>query len=185
MNNKKNKTVTIFVASPRANGNSEKLANRFIEGCMEQGYNINSITIRERRILGCNGCEYCYDHEGECCIKDDMQLIYRILETTNLIVFATPIYYQSFPSQLKAVIDRLYVTENRSFPITDAILLATCATKGSEMSFLTREYYRTLISYHGWNNLGEIMVDGLDGKDDICKHPALDEAFNLGKKIYF
>ena len=35
-----------------------------------------------------------------------------------------------FPAQLKAVVDRLYVTENRSFPITGAVLLATYAIQG-------------------------------------------------------
>lgn len=176
-------TVTVLIASPRANGNSEKLANYFIKGCEMQGFKVNPIVIREKNIFGCNGCEYCYDHYGECCIKDDMQIIYKLLGTTNVLVFATPIYYQSFPSQLKAVIDRLYVTENKTLPITGAILLATYATKGEEMSTLTREYYRTLISYHGWHNFGEIMVDNMDEKNDILNHTALNLAYELGKTL--
>lgn len=176
-------TITVLIASPRTNGNSEKLANHFINGCKTRGITVNTVPIRDYNIRGCTGCEFCYDHQGECCIKDDMQSIYKILETTNILVFATPIYYQSFPSQLKAVIDRLYVTENRSFPITDAILLATYATKGSEMSVFTRDYYRTLISYHGWHNLGEIMIDGMDEKDDILNHPLLNQAYELGKNL--
>lgn len=176
-------TVTVLIASPRANGNSEKMADFFIKGCETQGFKVNSVVIREKNIFGCNGCEFCYDHQGECCIIDDMQNVYTLLETTSVLVFATPIYYQSFPSQLKAVIDRLYVTENRTFPITGAVLLATYATKGEEMSALTREYYRTLISYHGWHNLGEIMVDNMDEKEDILNHAALNIAYELGKTL--
>ena len=127
------KRITILLSSPRPNGNSDKLAWSFIKGAKAANHLVNIITIRDLRINGCLGCEYCYDHKGECIQNDDMQNVYNVLSETDIIVFATPIYYQSFPSQLKAVIDRLYVTENKSFPIEGSALLATYATPDKKM----------------------------------------------------
>lgn len=177
------KNITVFMGSPRENGNSDKLAKAFIKGAKSVDNIVNFIIIRQKNINGCIGCEYCYEHAGECAQKDDMQEIYKILETTDVIVFATPIYYQSFPSQLKAVIDRLYVTENRIFPIKGAVLLATYATPGEEMSKQTVDYFKCLIDYHKWTNYGIIAVSSLDEKDDIIGNVALLKAEELGKSL--
>lgn len=126
--------------------------------------------------------EYCYAHEGICAQQDDMQAIYSILEHTDIVVFATPIYYQAFPAQLKAVIDRLYVTENRKFPVRGSVLLATYATPGAEMAKLTIEYYHTLVNYHEWEDVGVLAKDGLDEKDDI-QSDTLSKAYGMGMNI--
>lgn len=175
--------LTIFMSSPRKGGNSDKIAEAFIAGAKAGGNHTTTVVIRECAINGCLGCEYCYDHNGECIQQDDMQDIYRILENTDVIIFATPIYYQGFPSQLKAVVDRLYVSENRDFPISGSVLLATYATEGHSMAEQTLSYYRCLANYHEWKNLGEITIGGLDEKDDILGSPALKSAYELGRCI--
>lgn len=172
--------ITVFLSSPRENGNSDKLASAFIEGAKFSNNVVNVFPIRDSHINGCLGCEYCYEHNGECAQKDDMQNVYKLLEETDVIVFATPIYYQGFPSQLKAVVDRLYVSENRVFPITGAVLLATYATPGDKMSEQTLSYFKCLIGYHKWENKGIIAVSGLDERDDIIGNSALDKAYELG-----
>lgn len=177
------KNITVFMGSPREDGNSDKLAEAFIKGARSVDNIVNYIFIRQKKINGCIGCEYCYEHAGECAQKDDMQKIYKLLETTDIIVFATPIYYQNFPSQLKAVIDRLYVTENRNFPIKGAVLLATYATPGEEMSKQTVDYFKCLINYHKWTNNGIIVVSSLDEKDDIIGNAALLKAEKLGESM--
>lgn len=175
------KNITVFMASPREKGNSDKLAEAFIKGTRNAGNHVKIVVIRNYHINGCIGCEYCYEHSGECVQMDDMQLIYKVLETTDILVLATPIYYQSFPAQLKAVIDRLYITENKELPITGAVLLATYATPGEEMSKLTVEYFKSLIDYHNWENKGILTVSSLDEKDDIVGNDSLLQAERLGE----
>ncbi len=175
------KVISVIFGSPRC-GNSDKLAEAFISGAKENN-RIHKIVIRNMRINGCMGCEYCYSHAGECVQKDDMQKVYDYLSDTDTLVFAIPIYYQSFPSQVKALIDRLYVTENRTFPIKNAVLLATYATPGEEMSLEMINYYKTLIEYHGWENKGIIAISGLDEKNDIIGNPGLISAKELGNQM--
>lgn len=174
--------ITVIMGSPRE-GNSDKLAQAFISGAEESGKKIYSVVIRELNINGCRGCEYCYLHNGSCIQNDDMRDVYTYLDDSKIVVFATPIYYQSFPSQLKALIDRLYVTENRSFSVEKAILLSTYATPGAEMAVQTINYFKVLIKYLGWENGGIITVSGMDEVDDIVGNDALQEAKKLGKNI--
>lgn len=177
------KRICVFLSSPREGGNSDKLAEAFIKGAEASGNKVNKVVIRDCNINGCIGCEYCYSHQGRCSQQDDMQKIYQILEETDMVVFATPIYYQSFPSQLKAVVDRLYVSENKDFPICEAVLLATYATPGQEMAKQTISYFNCLIEYHKWVASGIITISGLDERDDIVGNCGLVEAYDLGKSI--
>ena len=177
------RNILILLSSPRKNGNSDKLAKAFAEGAESAGNKNTTLTIRDMNINGCKGCEYCYNHNGECRQDDDMQTVYKYLEETDIIVFATPIYYQAFPSQLKAVVDRLYVTENKDYPVKCAVLLATYSTPGTQMSDLTITYYKALIAYHKWKDLGILVKDSLDEPNDIDNEAVLGEAFLLGKSI--
>lgn len=177
------KNITVLLGSPRKNGNSDRLAEAFINGAKKAGNHVSDYVIRDMTIGGCIGCEYCYDHSGQCSQKDDMLLVYENLNMTDIIVIASPVYYQGFPAQLKAVIDRLYVTENRVFPITSAILLITYATLGEEMGTATIDYFKRLAKYHGWKNEGIITVSGMDGRKDIIGNMALEQAFKLGESI--
>ena len=58
------KRILVLASSPRKNGNSDKLANAFAEGACEAGHEVKVVYIRDLKINGCVGCEYCYEHEG-------------------------------------------------------------------------------------------------------------------------
>ena len=52
----------------------------------------------------CDDCGYCRDRDG--CCKDDLQNFYPLLESADVLVFATPVHNLSFSAPLKALIDR-------------------------------------------------------------------------------
>ena len=177
------KRITLVYGSPRKDGNSDKLGGAFARGAKASGNDVVEFFIRDMQINGCIGCEICYENMGECVQNDDMQKVLRRLYQSDILVFVTPIYYQGFTSQLKAVVDRLYVSENKPFSINGAYLLATYASSGEEMSTLTRDYFRALINYHQWNNLGEIFVSEMDERTDIIDNSSLEHAYSLGKNV--
>ena len=45
-------------------------------------------------------------YEGPCVQKDDNEIVRRTLSDTDMVVFATPLYYYGMSAQLKTVIDR-------------------------------------------------------------------------------
>ena len=98
--------IVTFLGSPRKKGNTARLLKEFLKGVSEKsGITTNQVYLQENKILGCTGCGYCNTSTG-CRLEDDMQNIYPILKEADLLVFATPVYWWSMSSQLKALIDR-------------------------------------------------------------------------------
>ncbi|MGE5614496.1 MAG: flavodoxin family protein [Bacillota bacterium] len=101
--------ATILQGSPKKDGNTATLANSFINGWVNNGENeaaeyfLNGMNIKQ-----CQGCLKCQESlETLCVINDDMQKVYRDFLESDIIVFATPIYWWHVTGQMKLLIDRL------------------------------------------------------------------------------
>lgn len=100
--------IAAFLGSPRKNGNTARLLKEFLKGVSEKtGITVDEIFLQDYRISGCISCDHCKRSEG-CVQNDDMQKIYPIIKEADILVFATPVYWWSMPSQLKALVDRFY-----------------------------------------------------------------------------
>ncbi|MBQ7089692.1 MAG: flavodoxin family protein, partial [Clostridia bacterium] len=53
----------------------------------------------------CVDCRYCRTHAG-CTIKDEMQGIYRLIEESDNIVIAAPIWFATLPGPLLTIASR-------------------------------------------------------------------------------
>ncbi|MEE8695939.1 MAG: flavodoxin family protein [Olsenella sp.] len=95
--------ILVINGSPREQGNTRKLAEAFARGAEEVGNEILFVNVAKKHIAGCQGCQYCRSHEGKCVQRDDMQPILKALDTVDMVVFASPIYWFDITSQLKAV----------------------------------------------------------------------------------
>ena len=100
--------ITILNGSPRHNGNTQIMADTFSETARENGHTVNILNIANMNIRGCLGCKYCYSHGGKCVQDDDMENVLAELSDTDMVVFASPVYWFDMTAQLKTVIDRLY-----------------------------------------------------------------------------
>lgn len=101
--------ILVLNGSPRKHGNTMKMIEAFQEGAMSGGHQVNVVNVAYQKISGCLACEYCHQKENGVCVqKDDMQNIYTLLEDTEMLVIASPIYYHGITGQLKCAIDRLY-----------------------------------------------------------------------------
>ena len=57
------------------------------------------------KINGCLGCEYCHTKgEGKCIQNDDLAKIMPAYLESDMIVYATPIYYFDMSAQRAAAI---------------------------------------------------------------------------------
>ena len=100
------KKVTIISSSPREKGNSNALAEEFARGAKDAGNSVEIINLRDFNLhycLACYGCE----NTGRCIHDDGMWEIAEKLLASDVIVFATPVYFYSMSGQLKVFIDRL------------------------------------------------------------------------------
>lgn len=54
----------------------------------------------------CKGCAYCFNN-GRCVIRDDINIVKRELEESDLIIFVTPVFAHNVSGSMKNLIDRI------------------------------------------------------------------------------
>ena len=105
------KRILILEGSPRKQSNTAALSDCFVRGAEENGNSVERIFIREQKIAGCLGCGACHHNGGFCVQQDDMKKVYSAIADADVIVFSTPVYFYSWTSQIKAVLDRMFSLE--------------------------------------------------------------------------
>lgn len=168
------KRIVLFQASPRKNGNTERLANAFIEGAKESGNTVTKFDVGRMKISGCSDCKYCFSHLGECARKDDMNEIYDALYKADMVVFASPVYWHGMTAQLKAAIDRMNVGTAKPMPIKSAALLVVYGDTDTEAVEPTISHYKAITKYMGWKDSGIITQSNVMDKEScvfsfLCK----------------
>jgi multimeric flavodoxin WrbA len=102
------KAVAINGSPRMERGNTAMVLNPFIEGMMDAGSHVELFYASRLKIKSCAcGTLYCWTQmPGECCIKDEMQLLYPKLKEADVLVLATPVYIP-LPGGMQDMINRL------------------------------------------------------------------------------
>lgn len=181
------KNILVLTGSPRKNGNSEMLADAFIEGALESGHSVVKFEAAQKKIYGCIACDTCWSKGTACSYRDGFTELEPMLEEADVIVFATPLYWSSMPAQLKAAVDKLYayVVDACKHPlkIKESALLVCGECEGMQMFNGIIETYRGIAEYMKWEERGIIAVPEVHIKGDILKTDALEKAKKLGMSI--
>ncbi len=99
------KKVLALMGSPRKGKNTDVLLDYLLDGIKENDVEINKIYLKDKNIGDCTGCDYC-GKSGVCAKKDGMDDIYSEFDKSDIIILATPIYFNSVNSMAKSMIDR-------------------------------------------------------------------------------
>ena len=155
----------------------------FARGAGEQN-TVEIVSVTDYKISPCSGCNYCYANSVHACsIQDAMTEVYEKLSHTDVLVIASPVYFYGISAQLKAMIDRLHNPIRNTFKIKQAVLLSVAAdTLPAVFDSIIAQYTLSLRYFH-LEDLGMVLVHGVEKKGDIDGHPALDEAYQLGLTI--
>lgn len=97
--------VLCIAGSPRRHGNTDRLLDELEAGVKEAGGAPVRIEAASLALAGCRGCGAC-SKTGRCVVDDDMRDVYRLIDASAAFAVATPVYFASVPSQLKALLDR-------------------------------------------------------------------------------
>ncbi len=181
-----------IMGSPRRQSNTEILLDKALEGAREAGAEVEKVLVSKLKISPCLEIYACLK-DGDCAIKDDMQLLYKKLLEADHIIFASPIFFYGITSQAKAVIDRCQALwarrhvlgmgkENKR--VRRGAFISVGATRGTKLfegAVLTVKYFFDAI---GVKYSGDLLVRGIDNKGQIGEHPAaLEDAFRLGREL--
>lgn len=177
------KRVLIISSSPRRGGNSEALADEFARGAAEAGNCVEKICLYDKKISFCIGCFACLNTH-RCVIHDDADIIAQKMLVSDVLVFATPVYYYSVSGQLKTMLDRANPLYSADYAFKDVYLLASAAEDESNTFDGTEK------AVQGWVDCFEkarlyktIFAGGVNAVGEIKGHKALLEAYEMGKKV--
>ena len=89
-------------------GNTNLMCQDFCAGVFEAGAKVQTIHLSEKKIETCFGCEACFfQTPGACKIKDDMSSLIDKFISSDVVVFATPLYMDNVSGLTKTFLDRL------------------------------------------------------------------------------
>lgn len=175
--------IVILTCSPHKKGTSNTLVNEFIEGAESNGHTITRFDTPFLNIHPCIGCDHC-GMSGPCVFNDDMPKILDTIMDSDMIVFATPIYYFGFSAQIKSAIDRFYSRNGQiQRKHLKSVFIATAWNNDNQVMQAIEKHIEILIDYLNLDNQGTILAKGYGYTGASSEKHYMEEAYNLGKRI--
>ena len=181
------KRVLVLTASPRKNGNTDKMADAFIRGAEQAGHSVTKFAAALKKIGGCTSCYTCWSTGGACSVKDGFKELEPLLENSDVVLIASPLYWFSFPGQIKNVIDRLVAYTGSDIPRPQSIKESYLFICGGDTN---KEYYEPALGVYrgtaeflGWTDRGILQTGGLDGEGAMEASGVLEQAEEIGRNV--
>lgn len=172
--------ITAVVGSMRENGNSEVLTDLALDSAKLAGADVTKVVLRDDFIKGCDGCDYCRE-KGICKKSDTLANVLNILKESDGILFASPVYFWSVSSQIKALMDRsysLFITRQLKGKIAGFIVVARRGGASEAFSLLNN-----FANKHRMHVAGGVIAYG-NKKGEVLKDiQGIKEAQALGKAM--
>ena len=182
------KNILVLNGSPRPKGNTIMLCEALQKGAESAGHKVSRFDLQKLNLHGCLGCmKGGKDKASPCVQKDDMEKIYPLYTSCDIVVLASPLYYWSFSGQLKTVIDRLFAVAETdpayANPKKDCALVMAAEGNTPDNWKPALDYYKALVHFLGWRDLGQVLAGGVLAAGAVAGTPVLEEARLFGSKL--
>ncbi len=174
--------VLAISSSPRKGGNSDVLCDEFLKGAAEAGHKTQKIRLAEKTIAPCVACYGC-GTSHVCVRKDDMAEVLEALKAAEVIVLASPVYFYSVCAQMKTMIDRCLADYQAIKDKTFYLIVTAADPQHSAAAETLADFRGYLRCLPGAREAGVILGTGTWDKGDVYRHPALKQAYELGRSI--
>ena len=184
--------------SPVKEGNVQVFLEKMVGAVPAGTFAHETVHLSEYRVEDCIHCNFCLGKQKEgryCALKDDAQEIFEKVESADIIVLASPVYFMRTSARMAALLDRLRVfifgnlTRGRlRNKIGASAAVAWLRNGGAETTHLSHLYaFMTLemipVSVHkGVSPLGASAMASPHGEgafDPAVKLGALEDAAGL------
>lgn len=168
----------IVNCSPRKGGNSEILSTT-LAGALSLCSRVETIRVQELKISACGECDRHCLRTGHCATKDDMEIIYRHIETDSFLLVVTPVHFAGIPGYAKIMMDRCqkYWAQRRllgEIPVTHkkgfaALIGGMAAGQGFEGARLTLDRFMQTINCRP-DSEHLLVLPHVDSRGEIRRH---------------
>ena len=100
------KNVVLVMGSHRSNANTAHWIHEVAVKLNDMGISHTLIDVNKLLIKPCIDCNFCKNNWGKCVHDDDMNQVYLSLKQADIMIIATPVYFNSVTSKLKTLVDR-------------------------------------------------------------------------------
>jgi multimeric flavodoxin WrbA len=176
------------LGSPRRGGNTDLLLDAALEGASEAGAEVEKVVLDSLTVRPCTACQGCRDGV-RCVFDDDMVPLYSKIESADVIILASPVYFEAVSAQAKAFIDRCqlfwyrkYVLRAKGKQRRSAFIAvgARVRTDFAAPEATARALFHTLDAMP----MESLTYAGFEEAGSIEDHPdALSEARDLGRRL--
>ncbi len=119
------KNVVLMMGSHRSNAHTAYWVDTMADKLSEMGVSCTTIDVGKLTINPCIDCNYCKKNWGKCVFDDDMTQVYQSFKDVDILVIATPVYFNGVTSRLKTLVDRCQMIFHCDFthgkPFVDAL----------------------------------------------------------------
>ena len=137
------------------------------------------MALAQLNIEYCSACYAC-KQTGRCVKQDDVEK----MRAADVIVLATPVYFYTMCAQMKTMIDRtLGGAQKPGLENKEFYLIATAAAGKAAMERTIDGLRGYLECLPGAKEMGVIYGAGAWQLGDIQGNPAMEEAYQMGKRI--
>jgi multimeric flavodoxin WrbA len=178
------KKILVLTGSPRQGGNTDILADAFIEGAQRAGNQIFRFDAGRKNVAGCVACETCFSSGHPCSYVDDFEEYANYLRVADVLAIFSPVYWFSFPAQLKATIDKMYCFYNGEQPVGPKESFLVMVAGGPSSVFdAAIANYNMIADLLAMDNKGHIVVPNVHDAGAVNDTPAVDGMRRLGEAI--
>ena len=176
--------VLVISASLRGKSNSEIVAQRFVEGALDAGHEVEFVSLKGKQIRFCIGCLTC-QNTGTCVLGDDANAIAEKAKNADTLVFATPVYYYEMSGQLKTLLDRMNPLYDSDYSFRNVYMLLTATDDDKATPD------RAVNGLKGWIECfpkatfqGYLFLGGVTNPGEAeTKKKELQKAYDFGKSV--
>jgi multimeric flavodoxin WrbA len=180
------KKIIGICGSPRK-GNSEFLLQTVLEEASERGAETKLVLVREKNIALCDGCLTCAGGKAPCKIQnDDMKDIYQKIKGANIIILASPIWYDMVTPHTVNFIDRLNPVQSDLKGKSFAFILVGQLTgeEAEESQGRAISYLKQIAKLYEMNLIDFVLAKGVKDKGDAkSREDIIKKCRELGEKL--
>jgi multimeric flavodoxin WrbA len=181
--------IVAVLGSPRPQGNSSTLAQKFLDTARELGAEVQVYPLNRMSFQGCQGCGACKTERENCIMEDDLAPVLEDVKDADVLLLASPVYFGDISGQLKCFFDRTYSYITPEFTTRvpggkqAVVVLVQANPEQTQFDDIFPRYQRWL-KFFGFDPVHLLRAVGVKNLDDIQQQTTvLDQAASLAREI--